>query len=81
MLRTNGLEHVRKGEVSRQTYDLISKYCREVEMSDEDRTRKTFAVRSLIYGAALMLDNGELESTPENYDMIARSIDREFDLP
>ncbi len=81
MLRTNGLEHVRKGEVSRQTYDLISKYCREVEMSDEDRTRKTFAVRSLIYGAALMLDNGELEATPENYDMIARSIDREFDLP
>ncbi len=84
MLRTDGLDPKylsRRGEVSRLSNELISRYCAEVGMSDEDRTRKTFAVRSLIYGASLMLDNGELEPTPENFDMIARSIDREFDLP
>ena len=84
MLRMDGIDPKylsHKGEVSRLSNELISRYCAEVGMSDEDRTRKTFAVRSLIYGASVMLDNGELAATAENYDMIARSIDREFDLP
>lgn len=70
-----------RGQVSRQTYALVSKYCEEVGMPDDVRERKTFAVRSLIYGAALMFDNGELKPTPENIEMVSRSIDREFDLP
>jgi len=61
--------------------ELINKYCDEVSMPPEVRTRKIFVVRSLIYGAALMFDNGELPYTPQNMAHVAFSIDREFDLP
>jgi Transcriptional regulator len=69
-----------RGQLSRQTYLLVSRYCAEVGMPDEVRVRKTYVVRSLIYGAALMLDNGELPYTPEHLDMAAAVINREFDL-
>lgn len=70
-----------RGQMSRQTHALVSRYCDEVGMSDETRVRKTYVVRSLIYGAALMLDNGELAYTNEYLDMVAALINREFDLP
>lgn len=68
-------------KLTRQTYILVHRYCKEVDMPPEVRHRKLFVVRSLIYGAALMFDNGELEYTEENVQMVARCIDREFDLP
>jgi len=70
-----------RGQLSRLAYQLVNKYCGEVQMPQDVRTRKTFVVRSLIYGAALMFDNGELAYTPENMEHVAYSIDREFDLP
>ncbi len=73
--------NVLRGQLSKQTYMLVSKYCQEIDMSADIRRRKTFVVRSLIYGAALMFDNGELEYTPENLEMVSSSLDREFDLP
>ena len=33
---------------------------------------KTFIVRSIIYGAALMFDNGELEFSEENFQYIGQ---------
>lgn len=69
-----------RGKLSKPTYDLVSQYCTEVNMTADVRRRKTFVVRSLIYGAALMFDNGELAYTPENLEFVAYSIDREFDL-
>ncbi len=69
-----------RGKLSKPTYALVSQYCTEVGMSADVRRRKTFVVRSLIYGAALMFDNGELAYTPENQEFVAYSIDREFDL-
>ncbi len=69
-----------RGQLSMQTNALVSQYCDEVNMPDDVRTRKTYVVRSLIYGAALLLDNGELPYTPENLDMVAAAINREFDL-
>ena len=69
-----------KAEMSEGTKRLINRYCREVGMSDEVRELKTFIVRSLIYGAALMFDNGELDYTPENLERVKTAIDREFDL-
>ncbi|MPM73554.1 hypothetical protein SDC9_120536 [bioreactor metagenome] len=50
-------------------------------MPPEIKLRKTFIIRSILYGAALMFDNGELEYTEENMKMVAYSIEREFDLP
>ena len=59
---------------------LIDQYCEEVHMSGHTKMIKTFIVRSIIYGAALMFDNGELEFSEENFQYIAKTIDREFDL-
>lgn len=70
-----------RNKLSILTYELVSRYCREVNMSQDVRHRKIFIIRSLIYGAALMFDNGELEYTEENMKMVAYSIEREFDLP
>jgi AcrR family transcriptional regulator len=69
-----------RGRLTMLSAELIGKYCEQVGMPPEVRTRKTFVVRSLIYGAALMFDNGELPYTPENMAHVAYSIDREFDL-
>lgn len=69
-----------RGQLSRPTRELVSKYCAEVGMTDDVRERKTYIVRSLTYGAALMMGSGELSYTPENLAMVAETINREFDL-
>lgn len=69
-----------RNKLSKLSYELVLKYCNEVGMPAEDRQRKTFIVRSLIYGAALMFDNGELEYTEENMKMVGSAIEREFNL-
>lgn len=70
-----------RGQLSYQIYKIVSRYCRDVGMPDDVRLRKTFLVRSIIYGAALFFDTGELEYNEENMEMVARMLDREFDLP
>ena len=75
-------EHIRaRAGLSECTKRLVAKYCQEVGMSPEDERRKTYVVRSLIYGAALMVDNGELPDVEESHRAIAETIEREFDLP
>ena len=68
-------------QFSARIYMVASKYCREVGMDEETRMRKTFMVRSIIYGAALFFDNGELTYDEENMQMVADMLNREFDLP
>lgn len=70
-----------RGQLSYQIYKVVSQYCRDTNMPDDVRRRKTFLVRSIIYGAALFFDNGELEYTEENMNMVAAMLEREFDLP
>jgi len=69
-----------KPKISSCTQILIHQYCTQVNMSKDKETVKTFVVRSLIYGAAMMIDNGELENSKENFEFISKAIDREFDL-
>ena len=69
-----------KGQVSDVTLGLIQDYCRSTGMSEQTRRLKTYVVRSLIYGAALMFDSGELEYNDENMALVAYAIEREFDL-
>lgn len=71
----------RKAQMTACTRDLIARYCDETGLSPERREVKTFVVRALIYGAALMFDNGELPYTDENFAAVERTIRREFDLP
>jgi len=70
-----------RNKLSICSYELVSKYCKEVNMPHDIKLRKLFIIRSLIYGAALMFDNGELEYTEENMKMVEFSIEREFDIP
>jgi AcrR family transcriptional regulator len=63
-----------------RSQELISKYCASVGMPADVRIRKTFVVRSIVYSAAIMIENGELDSSDETYNMIRKTIEREFEL-
>lgn len=69
-----------KNELSERSRSFIMKYCSEVGMSEEDRIRKTFIVRSIIYGASLMMDSGEIGKADADYEMVKDCIRREFDI-
>lgn len=84
MLREENISPVMQQEksgLSEGTVDGIRAYCAAAGLSKADEIRKTFVIRSIIYGAALMLDNGQLPYTEENKQLIRDLIDREFDLP
>lgn len=67
-------------QLSDVTEGLIGAYCRSAGMDERTRRLKTYVVRSLIYGAALMFHTGELEYNDENMSLVAYAIEREFDL-
>lgn len=69
-----------KARISEITTGLIDRYCRDCGMNDADRVRKTYAVRSFIYGAALMINSGYMPYNAETMDMARQCIEREFDL-
>ena len=70
-----------RGHMSETSLALVDAYCRNVGMGQDVRRRKQYVVRSLIYGAALMFDNGEMEYNEENLRFVEYSIRREFTLP
>lgn len=76
----DNIYHRLRGEMSSITQKLVDEYCASVNMDKETRVRKLYVIRSLIFGAALMFDNGELEYNEKNLDYVRFSIDREFDL-
>ena len=69
-----------RANLSECTQMLLNSYCRTMNMSDEAKLRKTYTIRSLIYGAALMMSNGQLEESEQTYDMVRKTIEREFTL-
>lgn len=70
-----------RGQLSDLSRRLINLYCEEANIPKNIESRKIYIIRSLIYGAALMFDNGEMAYTEENMQFVEYSIDREFDLP
>ncbi|MEG2001322.1 MAG: TetR/AcrR family transcriptional regulator [Evtepia sp.] len=70
-----------RGRISETTQTIVKEYCAEVGMSKSAAKFKLYVVISLIYGAALMFDNGGLEYNEENMDLVAHGIKREFELP
>lgn len=84
MLRDENLdrEYARlRGEMTQRTREVIDRYCASVNMDEKVRRRKTYVVRSLIYGAALLFDNHQLAYNEENMGSVEYAINREFDLP
>lgn len=67
----------RLSSTSRQ---LVLQYCESANIPHDLMTYKLYIIRSLIYGAALMFDNGEMEYTEENMAYVRRAVTREFDL-
>jgi AcrR family transcriptional regulator len=70
-----------RGQLSSLTYDVVSDYCKSVNMPPDVRKRKVFIIRSIIYGGALFFDNSGMEYNEENMAMIRDMLEREFDLP
>ncbi len=73
--------HRLRGELSSVTQRLVKEYCDSVDMPMDVRRRKIYAVRSFIYGAIIMFDNGELEYNSLALETLRFHIDRELDLP
>ncbi len=70
-----------RGQLSELSLALIIRHCKEANIPESIAKRKIYIIRSLIYGAALMFDNGEMAYNDENMSFVEYSIDREFDLP
>ena len=69
-----------KAEMSSYSKELVSKWCIKSGYTLEQSARKTFAVRSFIYGAVILFDTGELKYSEENLAMVEKCIRREFEL-
>lgn len=73
--------HRLRGELSSPTQQLAQQFFDSVGMDDFTSRRKVYVVRSLIFGAVILMDNGELAYNQETLEFIRFSINREFDLP
>ena len=69
-----------KGSLSGLTQKLITKYSRAANLSKEQTRLKTYVIRAIITGAAVLFDYGELEYNEENLKLVEYSVNREFDL-
>lgn len=69
-----------KSKVSITASELISEYCRLIEIDEETKRRKVFVVRSLLFGGAIMINSGMLPFDGGTMDMIKANIIREFDI-
>ncbi len=84
LLNDKTMDHeqiVEKNRISNLTAQLIEKYCAEVDMTPSDAIRKIYAVRSFIFGAALMINGDVLPHNEQTIQDIRYCITREFDLP
>ena len=81
MLRSDSLanEHINSmTEITESTKELIHKCCTEYSIDADEEKRKTYVIRSLIYGATIMIDAGELANDADTIDMIRECINEQF---
>lgn len=69
-----------RANLSADTKRLIRECCQSLGIPSETEERKTFVIRSIIYGASLMLDNGQIAADASAYDMVRDAIAAEFSL-
>jgi len=67
-----------RGRLSDASRALIERCCEEHGVSEDVKKAKVYIIRSLIYGAALMFDNGEFEYSEENMAIVRATIEREL---
>jgi len=79
--KTGGVDYLPiKAKTSELSKALLRQYCDEFGVSEETARAKMYVVRSLIYGAALMFCNGDLEYDENALQFVADFVDREFVL-
>lgn len=60
------------------TKELIHSLCVENKIGEDEEKRKTYVIRSLMYGATFLIDSGELENSAETINMIRQCVENEF---
>lgn len=83
MMRTTGLDErylQTRANLSAETKRLISECCQTLGVPPETELQKTFIIRSIIYGASLMLDNGQIEANEGSYRLVQDSIAAVFGI-
>ncbi len=81
MLRTDSLANKHMNsmtEITESTKELIHKCCTEYGIDEDGEKRKTYVIRSLIYGATIMIDAGELANDADTIEMIRECINEQF---
>ncbi|MEA5018666.1 MAG: TetR/AcrR family transcriptional regulator [Erysipelotrichaceae bacterium] len=67
-------------KISAKSAELVETYCKINQIPSIIQKERLFMVRSLMYGAALMFDNGEMPYNQENILMIRQIVDSAFDF-
>lgn len=68
-----------RNQISEMSRALIDRYCADVNMPKEVADRKTFIVRSLIYGSAVMIGRDGIADEAA-CETLRAAISREFDI-
>ena len=58
----------------------LEHYMKINNVSEREARRKSFVIRAIVFEATLLLERGDLENTPENFDFIRYCIARELAL-
>ena len=58
----------------------LEHYMKINNVSKREARRKSFVIRAIVFEATLLLERGDLENTPENFDFIRYCIARELAL-
>ncbi len=65
-------------KITDSTNDLIHRCCVNYGLDPNEEKRRVYVIRSLIYGATLMIDSGELSNDLDTINMIRQCIDEQF---
>jgi AcrR family transcriptional regulator len=74
----NSVHFPERREISERMTEMIHRYCQQKDLTAEREKIISFSVRSIIYGAVLLLGNGDLENTPETIRMLRSRIEQEL---
>ncbi len=58
----------------------LEHYLKLHNISTREAKRKSFVIRAIVFEATLLLERGDLENTPENFDFIRYCIAKELSL-
>lgn len=60
--------------------NLIRAYCTGNQVEFEETERMVYAVKAILYGMTAMLDDGELQNTPQTYENIRKTLRIELNI-